>query len=239
MNLPEGRPVTESTATVADLLKQYGQQFKGCIYVSRPEQGPGSEGFILIDDGTVLAAALANQGINLYQLDALYRMMALDHVRTEVVAMTGDEIGAAIREVPEAAISAAAGRLQSPAAPIATTTVAKEKAEHDTLLALIMSLPGVIAAAFVADGLPVFQQGDADFEHIAAATEDMVRTGGRIAGELQLGGAEQIIIETPGYKVIIAPVSDMFLCVLTRCDANLGLIRLNIRNMQAEDRPPG
>jgi predicted regulator of Ras-like GTPase activity (Roadblock/LC7/MglB family) len=60
----------------------------------------------------------------------------------------------------------------------------------------------------------------------------MVRTGARIAGELQLGAAEQIIIETPGYKVIIAPVSDMFLCVLARGETNLGLIRLNIRSAQ-------
>jgi sulfur carrier protein ThiS len=35
--LPEGRPVAESTATVSDLLKQYGQQFKGCVYVYRKE----------------------------------------------------------------------------------------------------------------------------------------------------------------------------------------------------------
>jgi predicted regulator of Ras-like GTPase activity (Roadblock/LC7/MglB family) len=32
--------------------------------------------------------------------------------------------------------------------------------------------------------------------------------------------------------VIIAPVSDMFLCVLARGETNLGLIRLNIRSTQ-------
>ncbi len=227
MILPEGRPVAESTATVSDLLKQYGQQFKGCVYVYRKEQGPASEGFILIDNGTVLAAALASQGINLHQIDALYRMMALDNVTSKVVELSDDEIRAAMREVPEAAIN---GTVAAPAKPV--VPVAKEKAEYDHILSLITSLPGVAAAAFVADGLPVFQQGKADFEHIAAATEDMVRTGGRIAGELQLGVAEQIIIETPGYKVIIAPVNDMFLCVLARGETNLGLIRLNIRSTQ-------
>jgi predicted regulator of Ras-like GTPase activity (Roadblock/LC7/MglB family) len=218
--------VAESTATVADLLKQYGQQFKGCIYVYRLEQGPGSEGFILIDNGTVLAAALSSQGINLHQLDALYRMMALEGIKAKIVEMTDDQIKTAIREAPEAAINTAA------AAPPKQVSPVKEKAEYDHILSLITSLPGVAAAAFVADGLPVFQQGKADFEHIAAATEDMVRTGARIAGELQLGAAEQIIIETPGYKVIIAPVSDMFLCVLARGETNLGLIRLNIRSTQ-------
>jgi predicted regulator of Ras-like GTPase activity (Roadblock/LC7/MglB family) len=227
VNLPEGGPVAESAATVAELLKQYGQRFKGCICVYRPEQGPASEGYILIDNGTVLAAALSSQGINLHQLDALYRMMALENVRSKVFEMTDDQVRTAVRDAPEAAINMAATAPAKQVAPIV-----KEKAEYDHILSLITSLPGVAAAAFVADGLPVFQQGKADFEHIAAATEDMVRTGARIAGELQLGAAEQIIIETPGYKVIIAPVSDMFLCVLARGETNLGLIRLNIRSTQ-------
>jgi predicted regulator of Ras-like GTPase activity (Roadblock/LC7/MglB family) len=231
VKLPEGRQMTESTATVADLLKEFGQQFKGCIFVHRPEQGPGSEGFILMDNGTVLAAALSTQGINLYQLNALHRMMTLEGIRSRVVEMTDDEIRAAIGDVPMAAINPATGARGRPAAPIV-----KEKAEYDHILPMITALPGVLASALVADGLPVFQHGDADFEHIAAATEDIVRAGSRITGELQLGATDQIILETPGYKVIIAPVSDMFLCVLTRCETNLGLIRLNIRNMQTRYR---
>ena len=227
MNLPEGKPMAESSDAVADLLKQYGQQFKGCIRVYRQEQGPGSEGFILIDNGTVLAAALSSQGINLHQLDALYRMMTLEGVKSQIVELTDDQITAAIRDMPETAINSAANAPAKQAPP-----VAREKGEYDRILSLITSLPGVTAGAFVADGLPVFQQGKADFEHIAAATEDMVRTGARIADELQFGPSEQIIIETPGYKVIIAPVSDMFLCVLANAEANLGLIRLNIRGAQ-------
>jgi predicted regulator of Ras-like GTPase activity (Roadblock/LC7/MglB family) len=175
----------------------------------------------------VLAAALSSQGINLHQLDALYRMMALEGVESKVFEMTDDQLLAAIREAPAAAINTAAGVQAKQALP-----VVKEKAEYDHILSLMVSLPGVVAVAFVADGLPVFQQGKTDFEHIAAATEDIMRTGARIAGELQLGTAEQIIIETQGYKVIIAPVSDMFLCILARADTNLGLIRLNIRSTQ-------
>ncbi len=228
MNLPEGRPVAESTATVADLLKQYGQQFKGCIHVYRLEQGQGSEGFILIDNGTVLAAALSSQGINLHQLDALYRMMALEGVTVEGRRDDGrrDQGGDAGERRNRRSTSPRPRRRNR------SMPVAKEKAEYDHILSLMASLPGVVAAAFVADGLPVFQQGKTDFEHISAATEDMVRTGARIAGELQLGTAEQIIIETQNYKVIIAPVSDMFLCVLARGETNLGLIRLNIRSTQ-------
>jgi len=139
VNLPEGRPVAESTATVAELLKQYGQQFKGSICVYRPEQGPASEGYILIDNGTVLAAALSSQGINLHQLDALYRMMALDDVRSKIFELTDDQLMAAMREAPEAAINAAA--VPVPAKPV--VPIAKEKAEYDHILSLITSLPGV------------------------------------------------------------------------------------------------
>lgn len=227
MNVPDRGRAVVPAVRVADLLKQYGQQFRGCIHVYRDEQGPGSEGFILIDEGTVLAAKLSDQGISLHQLDALHRMMTMEGISAKVVEMSDDQIKAALAEDPASAIRTAAGNLEKPAPP-----VAKEKAEYDRILSLVNSLPGVAAAAFVVDGLPAFQQGKADFEHIAAATEDMARTGARIAGELQLGATEQIIVETPGYKVIIAPVGDMFLCVLARGEANLGLIRLNIRSMQ-------
>jgi predicted regulator of Ras-like GTPase activity (Roadblock/LC7/MglB family) len=228
MNLPDGRPVAESTATVADLLKDYSQQFKGCVYVYRHEQGPGSAGYILLDNGTVLAASLSSQGINLYQLNALHRMMALEDVRSKIVELFDDEIQTILRENPEAAINATTGVMKKQ-----TPAIVKEKAEYDRILSLLTSLPGVMAAALVADGLPVFQHGDADFEHIAAATEDIIRAGSRITRELQLGATDEIILETPGYKAIIAPVSDMFLCVLTKGEANLGLIRLNIRNTQS------
>lgn len=231
--------MAESTATVADLLKDYGQQFKGCIYLYRQEQGPGSTGYILLDNGTVLAAALASQGINLYQLDALHRMMTLESVRSKIVELNDDEVRTIIREAPDAAIKATGDATLATTTPAVTTPpIVKEKAGYDQILSLLTSLPGVTAAALVADGLPVFQHGDADFEHIAAATEDMVRAGSRITQELQLGDTEEIILETPGYKAIIAPVSDMFLCVLTKDAANLGLIRLNIRNTQTTFRIP-
>jgi len=95
----------------------------------------------------------------------------------------------------------------------------------------------VIATALVADGLPVYQQGEQlDFDHIAVATEDMVRSGARIATELQLGVTDEIILETQSHKVVIAPINDMFLCVLTEANANLGLLRLSIKNAQISMR---
>jgi predicted regulator of Ras-like GTPase activity (Roadblock/LC7/MglB family) len=76
--------------------------------------------------------------------------------------------------------------------------------------------------------------GDADFEHVAASAEDFMRSGVRIAEELQAGPLEQMILETAENKFIIAPCGDLFLCVFTTPDAQLGLIRVVLRSIQSE-----
>jgi len=217
----DGRDVAESTASVADLLKQYSLRFSGGIIV---RHGPAGEGFILTDDGTVLAAAFHDGSSVLRGMPALEHMLALKGAQSKVVEMSGEVVRATLEAAPETVIRAAA-------APEASATAAP--GAYDRLLEQLTSLPGVTAAALVADGLSVYQRGSADFEHVAAATEDVVRRGSSIAAELGLGPADQIILETPGHKVTVAPISDMFLCVLARNDANLGLIRMNIRSAQS------
>ena len=241
MKLPTGVRLAESEASVADLLKQYGLNFKGSINVHSASHGLGGHGFILMDNGTVLAAAYSMLRITLYQFSAIERMMALPAVRSEIVSLTEEELRKIVAENPHAAIvlpesgapaaAPAQGTVTGPATPEAQEASGPEG--YEQLVSAFAAIPGVIGSALVAEGFPVYQQGsDVDFEHVAAATEDMVRAGTRIAGELQLGETGQIILETPDYKVIIAPISDMFLCVLARADTNLGLIRLNIRNAQ-------
>lgn len=251
MKLPIGRRVSESQASVTELLQQYGQNFKGSINVHKASQGLSSNGYIMVDNGTVLAAAYTMLSITLYQLSAMDRMMSLANTSSEIVAMADDEIQSFLNDYPHATIMSgigdgtektAATEAPSPELPVtpmpdpvAAATVQEPVSQvgFGQLVESFTALPGVIGSALVADGFPVYQHGsDVDFEHIAAATEDMVRAGTRIATELQLGETGQIILETPEYKVIIAPVNDMFLCVLTRSDTNLGLIRLNIRNVQ-------
>lgn len=246
MKLPTGSRVAESQAGIADLLQQYGQNFKGSINVYRDSHGLDSHGFVLLDNGTVLAAAFNMLRITLYQLSALDRMMSLPSIRSEIIALTDEEIKSVILAYPHAALvlekteSSPAADGGEPAVTAGGDSVAsaaqpepKGPLSYDRLVSAFATLPGVVGSALVADGFPVYQQGsDVDFEHVAAATEDMVRAGTRIASELQLGNTGQIILETPDYKVIIAPVNDMFLCVLARTDTNLGLIRLNIKNAQ-------
>lgn len=99
-------------------------------------------------------------------------------------------------------------------------------------LGVIANQPGVIAVSAFFEGFPVFSVGNGDFERVAAIAEDLLRTGKEISLDMGLGMLDQMILETDNGKVIIAPVSDLFLCVETTPDAHLGLIRLAIRGIQ-------
>jgi predicted regulator of Ras-like GTPase activity (Roadblock/LC7/MglB family) len=52
---------------------------------------------------------------------------------------------------------------------------------------------------------------------------------------MRMGLLDQIILEAGEKKCIIVPYGDLSLCVLTRADANLGLIRLAIRHLQSAE----
>ena len=96
----------------------------------------------------------------------------------------------------------------------------------------IASQPGVVGVSAFYEGFPVISIGEGDFEQVAAISEDLLRAGVRIASDLQIGDLEQVILETPEGKLIIAPYGDLFLCVHTAADAHLGLIRLAIKGVQ-------
>lgn len=101
-------------------------------------------------------------------------------------------------------------------------------------LTRLASQPGVIAVSAFYEGFPVQSLGSADFEHVAARAEDLLRTGTKIAEEMELGRTSQLILETDDNKFIIAPCGDLFLCIITRADAQLGLIRVLIKSIQTE-----
>ncbi len=98
----------------------------------------------------------------------------------------------------------------------------------------ILSQPGVIAVSAFFEGFPVQSMGDADFEHVAASAEDFMRAGVKIAQDISAGPLEQMILETAENKFIIAPCGDLFLCVFTTADTQLGLIRVVLKSIQSE-----
>lgn len=105
---------------------------------------------------------------------------------------------------------------------------------NEAQLAKIRSQPGVIAVSAFFEGFPVQSAGDEDFEHVAALAEDFLRAGAKVSGELGIGDVDQLILETSQNKCIIAPCGDLSLCVLTRSDAQLGLIRVLLQGIQKE-----
>jgi predicted regulator of Ras-like GTPase activity (Roadblock/LC7/MglB family) len=240
VKLPYGNFIAETKKPIPDVLSEYSHGFRGCIHVLRAEDGRASEGFILIEDGNVLASAYNMLStITLYQMNALERMMALKDTRLKIYSYNEKDKSQLLESYPDAIIVGQGKKGEQPEEPAAVpddTYEAQEKqaVPYESMLSTVLLLPGVVATALVADGFPIYQKGEqqVDFEHIAVATEDMVRSGTRIATELQLGSTEQIILETPDYKAIIAPIDDMFLCVLAKADANLGLVRLSIKNVQ-------
>jgi predicted regulator of Ras-like GTPase activity (Roadblock/LC7/MglB family) len=239
VKIPEGSFVAETEESIPVVLKKYGHDFRGCIRLTQGENGKGSEGFILVEDGNVLASAYSTLGIVLYQMNALDRMISRKDARLAVYAYSEDDKYQVLERYPDAVIGDVPPRSEAekPAVEKPQAESEGERISYDLLLSAVVQLPGVIATALVADGLPVYQQGEKiDFDHIAVTTEDMVRSGARIASELQLGITDEIILETPSNKVVIAPINDMFLCVLTEADANLGLLRLSIKNAQNNTR---
>jgi hypothetical protein len=98
----------------------------------------------------------------------------------------------------------------------------------------ILTLPGVIAISAFFEGFSVQSLGKADFEHVAALAEDLLRAGFKITREMEIGELDQLILETATNKIIIAPCGDLFLCVFTQNDAQLGLVRVAIKNLQSD-----
>ena len=103
---------------------------------------------------------------------------------------------------------------------------------EDQRLLRIQKQPGVLAVIAFFEGFAVKSMGSGDFEQVAAIAEDLLRAGEKMAGDMKIGALGQIILEAGERKCIIVPYGDLFLCLFTRADANLGLIRLALRNLQ-------
>jgi predicted regulator of Ras-like GTPase activity (Roadblock/LC7/MglB family) len=103
----------------------------------------------------------------------------------------------------------------------------------DNRLQVIQRQPGVHAVLAFYEGFPVKSIGSGDFEQVAAIAEDFLRAGEQITTDMRMGVLDQITLEAGEKKCIIVPYGDLSLCILTRAGANLGLIRLAIRHLQA------
>jgi predicted regulator of Ras-like GTPase activity (Roadblock/LC7/MglB family) len=239
MRLPAGTVEGIITNPKKEGLLQYLTTFKGLIET----ETPSGHGFILINNGTLVAAYYKNS-VALFRGQSALAPMNMetdaDFVSPQTLNVrkyTDDEYSRAVQISLEEDLL-----IHEPGAPAGEdnedlfTDESEEIPEplDETKLKKIKGLAGVIAVAAFYEGFAIQSLGDADFEHVAASAEDLMRAGTKIAGDLKIGALDQMILETDENKFIIAPCGDLYICVFTTADAHLGLIRVVLKNIQSE-----
>ena len=218
--LPDGVSLGRLQGSLA-ALASISPRFTGAVRIS----GPGGTGFVLVQRGDPCAAAFEGSGKDLVLSgDEAYRhLLDQPSLTYELIAYTSGETEAALGVCRETGCLVTEDGV-TPAAQ--TEPMSVECLEH------VARQPGVIAVSVFHEGFALQSLGSADFEQVAAVSEDLLRAGTRITGDMGMEGLSQMILETPAGKLIIAPSGDLSLCILAKPDANLGLIRLSIRSIQ-------
>jgi predicted regulator of Ras-like GTPase activity (Roadblock/LC7/MglB family) len=239
MRLPAGTVEGIITNPQKEGLRQYLMTFRGVVEA----ETLSGHGFILNDNGKMVGAYFKNT-------DGFFRgKSALLHMLIESTGSFESPQTFNIRKYTEAEFSRAVqlcleeGLLINETVPLMDSHGSDQKINKfseiaelldENTLKKIKNLAGVIAVAAFFEGFSIQCIGDADFEHVAASAEDLVRAGTKIARDLNIGSLDQMILETDENKFIIVPCGDLFLCVFTTADAHLGLIRVVLKNIQSE-----
>lgn len=205
-------------------------------------------GFILVDQGK-LQAAMFQTATDSYLGRTALSFMTMDSgdagaVQTFHLRRYNDtEFARALEICRDSRLLIVYEETPPPAAASSPVKTAEKTRETSAILPAfldqsklkkILIQPGVIAVSAFFEGFPVQSMGDADFEHVAASAEDFMRAGVKIAEDMSAGPLEQMILETADNKFIIAPCGDLFLCVFTTADTQLGLIRVVLKSIQSE-----
>ena len=222
MMLPDGVSLGRLQGPLS-ALASISPHFTGAVRID----GAEGTGFVLVQGGSPYAAAIEDTGKGLLLSgDEAYRhLLGRPSLNYELIAYTAEETEAARVVSHEAECGISEGCINAAAW---TPSAGPDRLEQ------IARQPGVIAVSVFHEGFALQSLGSADFEHVAAVSEDLLRAGTSITTDMEMGGLSQMILETPAGKLIIAPYGDLSLCILTKPDANLGLIRLSIRGMQDE-----
>ena len=239
MRLPAGTVEGILTNPKKEGLLQFLLTFKGLIET----ETPSGHGFILINNGTLVSAYFKDAGA-LFRGQSALAPMSMDSeadflgLQTlNVRKYTDDEYSRAVQiSLEENLIIHKPGAPSDPDNEDLYTEETNERPEplDETKLKKIKGLAGVIAVAAFYEGFATQSLGEADFEHVAASAEDLMRAGTKIARDLKIGTLDQMILETDENKFIIAPCGDLYLCVFTTAEAHLGLIRVVLKNIQSE-----
>jgi len=243
MKLPAGTDGGTITNPQDEGFIQDLMVFRGAIEIRTTD----GNGFILVDKGKMVAAYFRN-GSDIFHGKTALAYMTLDSGDADTAKKfrlrkyNNTEFDSALNICRETGLLIVEEKQETAAAEEPEKTMEVPATTPPNLLdrsklKKILSQPGVIAVSAFFEGFPVQSIGDADFEHVAASAEDFMRAGTKIAEEMNIGHLDQMILETADHKFIIAPCGDLFLCVFTTADAQLGLIRVVLKSIQAEVCP--
>ncbi|MGD0535395.1 MAG: roadblock/LC7 domain-containing protein [Methanoregula sp.] len=241
MKLPAGTAGDVVINSQKEGMLQYLMAFKGAIMI---DSGSG-RGFILTRNGELIAAYFKDKHGVYRGTSALQNLMAAPGSDTGlqqqnfIMRVYSDEDfaealelctnGGVLIESVLLGDNAVPAPAKTPESPRHTSTLLDE-----STLTKIISQPGVVAVSAFYEGFPVQSLGRADFVHVAARAEDLLRAGTKIAQDMNFGQPDQLILETTENKFIIAPCGDLFLCIITSADAQLGLMRVLLKSIQTE-----
>jgi len=218
MNSPEGTHLGDINNPLQDKDVELITGLVGLIKISSPQ----GEGVILVDHGKFIAASFTSGDTIHSGNRALEIINTTTSGTMELKSYTADEYQAALETCRKKGLL-----LREISPPPAVPDRLDER-----ILRKVLVQPGVIAVSAFYEGFSVQSLGEADFDQVAAMAEDLLRAGIKIAKDMNIGLVDQIILETGFGKIIIAPYGDLFLCVYTRPDVNLGLIRVVLKSMQ-------
>lgn len=221
MILPEGSIIGKISGALEDITP-FTTTFRGLIHVI----GSNLEGLILIDNGSVIASYLKNDTEEMKGNIAYEELVTEKSLEFELRKYTVNEFSEARNTSANEGLLIALDESGKP--------LKQKKSLKGWNLERIQNQSGVLSVAAFVDGLPLESAGKADFEQIAAVAEDLLKIGKKIALDFNIEPLDQIILETPHGKFIIAPYGDINICIFAESDANLGMIRLAIRNLQTE-----
>jgi predicted regulator of Ras-like GTPase activity (Roadblock/LC7/MglB family) len=213
---------------------QYLMNFRGAIEI----ETPSGHGFIITENGKLVAAYFRNSE------GAFRGKTALSHMITESTGGEESPQSFSLRKYSTAEFAQAVEVSRDEniliSEPVGTFPGISSESRNfpelldEAKLNKLAGQPGVIAVSTFFEGFPVQSIGDADFEHVAALAEDLMRAGAKIPQELKIGELDQLILETAENKLIIALCGDLYLCVFTTADAQLGMIRVVLKSIQQE-----
>jgi predicted regulator of Ras-like GTPase activity (Roadblock/LC7/MglB family) len=220
MIFPEGSVVGTLSGTLED-IRPFILPLVGVLYVA----GAPGEGFLLIDRGRCVAGLLVTRASEMKGNAAYERLRSEPSLNFVIRRHTAGEFRSAREFCEDQGLLIASDESGEPLQKLASKEWNLDK---------IQKQPGVLAVSVFHEGFAVQSTGNADFDQVAAVAEDLLRAGVEIAGELAHEPLDQLVLETSQGKFIIAPYGDISICVFTKPEVNLGLIRMAIRNIQSE-----